>query len=319
MKYVFLTVFAAFLLWSCDDTSKLEKEIANIPIDIEIERFDQLFVKSNPENLQKLKNAYPFMFSARYSDSIWLKRMTDTLQQQMALEIDKTFQSMDNTEDEIIQLYQHLNYYFPELKAPRIITVNSDVEYRTKVIVTDTIALVSLDTYLGEDHEYYGSIQKYIRQNLNKNQIVPDLSNEYAKRYTYQSKRKTLLDEMVYYGKLLYFKDMVIPFKSDSEKIGYTDEQLQWAILNESEIWRYFVDRELLFSTDSKLPARFINPAPFSKFQLELDAESPGRLGQYIGWQIVRAYMNKNDASFKEMLSTDAETIFNQSKFKPRK
>jgi len=217
-------------LWSCDDTSKLEKEIANIPIDIEIERFDQLFVKSNPENLQKLKNAYPFMFSARYADSIWLKRMTDTLQQQMALEIDKTFQSMDNTEDEIIQLYQHLNYYFPELKAPRIITVNSDVEYRTKVIVTDTIALVSLDTYLGEDHEYYGSIQKYIRQNLNKNQIVPDLSNEYAKRYTYQSKRKTLLDEMVYYGKLLYFKDMVIPFKSDSEKIGYTDEQLQWAI-----------------------------------------------------------------------------------------
>ena len=59
----------------------------------------------------------------------------------------------------------------------------------------------------------------------------------------------------------------------------------------------------MLFSTDSKLPSRFINPAPFSKFNLELDGESPGRLGQYIGWQIVRAYANRSDASLKEILN----------------
>jgi uncharacterized protein YjaZ len=94
---------------------------------------------------------------------------------------------------------------------------------------------------------------------------------------------------------------------------------MEWAQENESEIWRYFVDRELLYSTDSKLPGRFINPAPFSKFYLELDAESPGRLGRYIGWQIVKAYMNQTDNSFKGMLITEAETIFKESRFKPRK
>jgi len=76
----------------------------------------------------------------------------------------------------------------------------------------------------------------------------------------------------------------------------------------------------LLFSTDSKLPSRFINPAPFSKFYIEdVDADSPGRLGQYIGWQIVRAYMDQNDVSLKEMLIKSTEEIFNNTKFKPRK
>ena len=80
------------------------------------------------------------------------------------------------------------------------------------------------------------------------------------------------------------------------------------------------MERELLYSTDSKLPGRFINPAPFSKFFLEgIDAASPGRLGQYIGWQIVRAYMLNNEVSLRDMLIMSTEDIFNNSKFKPRK
>jgi len=135
----------------------------------------------------------------------------------------------------------------------------------------------------------------------------------------YQPKRKSLLDEMIYFGKVLYFKDAVIPFKNDEEKMGYSKEQLDWAIDNEHYIWSYFVERELLYDTNSKLVLRFINPAPFSKFNLELDKESPGRIGQYLGWQIVRAYMKNNDATLLQMLGATAENIFNNSKFKPRK
>ena len=75
-----------------------------------------------------------------------------------------------------------------------------------------------------------------------------------------------------------------------------------------------------LYSTNSKLPNRFINPAPFSKFYLEgIDGESPGKIGQYIGWQIVKAYMDNNDTSFKDMLIMNAQELFNKSKFKPKK
>jgi hypothetical protein len=54
-------------------------------------------------------------------------------------------------------------------------------------------------------------------------------------------------------------------------------------------IWRYFIDKQLLYSDDQKLIPRFINPAPFSKFYLEIDNESPGKV-ELIGWQIVNSY-----------------------------
>lgn len=322
MKRIIILTSFILMVASCKKESELEKNIAKINTDIKVERFDRLFAEASAEDLPNLKKAYPFMFSEKYSDTFWLAKKSDTLQIQLFKEVAKTFPTFEETEVEIESLFNHLKYYFPEFNPPRIITVTNDVDYRNRVIVTDTIALIALDNYLGSEHEFYvyGNIDNYIRQNLKKEQLVVDLANEYAKKYTYQSQKRTLLDEMIYFGKLHYFKDVVIPFKTDAQRIWYSQEQLDWAIANESYIWRYFVERELLFSTDSKLPSRFINPAPFTKFYLEeIDADSPGRLGQYIGWQIVRAYMNQNDVSLKDMLIKSTEEIFNNTKFKPRK
>lgn len=315
---IFLMIFTVVI--SCKNENQLEKKIADINIDINVERFDKMFAEASINELPDLKKAYPFMFSNKYEDSYWVARKEDTLQEQLYIEVSKVFNDFNSTEVEIESLFNHLKYYFPEFNPPRIITALSDVDYRNKVIVTDSIALISIDTYLGSNHQFYSSIQKFITQNLTKEQLVVDLAGEYAKKYIYQQQTKTLLDDMIYFGKQLYFKDVVIPFKTEAERIGYSEEQLDWAKANESYIWRYFVDRELLFSTDSKLPSRFINPAPFTKFYLEeIDADSPGRLGQYIGWQIVKAYMNQNDVSLKDMLIKSTEDIFNNSKFKPRK
>ncbi|WP_166963185.1 gliding motility lipoprotein GldB [Yeosuana marina] len=320
MKNIFLLLCTLTLVVSCKKDSKLEGEISKIPIQVNIERFDKLFSEASLKDLPKLKKDYPFMFSKKYADSFWVARMKDTLQIELSKEVEKAYPNFNTPKAEIESLFQHIKYYFPEFRAPRIITTTSFVDYRNRIIVTDTIALISIDNYLGSDHKFYQGIQKYIREDFNTEHIVVDLAREYAKKYIYQKPNETLLDEMIYFGKQLYFEDKVIPFKTDAERISYTKEQLDWAHANESYIWRYFVEHELLFSTDSKLPSRFINPAPFTKFYLEeIDSESPGRLGQYIGWQIVRAYMANNDVSLKDMLITSPEEIFNNSKFKPRK
>ena len=86
-------------------------------------------------------------------------------------------------------------------------------------------------------------------------------------------------------------------------------------------VWR-IVATDLYHSKcqeDRKLLARFIIPAPFSRFNLELDNESPGRLGQYMGWQIVKSYMENNTTPVLEMLQMEATEIFNNAKFKPKK
>ena len=84
-------------------------------------------------------------------------------------------------------------------------------------------------------------------------------------------------------------------------------------------MWRYFIEKKLLYDTDQKLIPRFINPAPFSKFYLEIDNESPGRVGSWIGWQIVRSFMENNEVSLEQLLQMDAKEIFERSKYKPKK
>lgn len=319
MKHLLTSLLIILLAVSCRKTSDLEIEIAKINTDVQIERFDVLFSEVTADNLRALKQDYPFMFSNAYEDSFWLDKASDSLQRKLFKEVDRTFGDFSETEVEIESLFNHLKYYFPEFHVPRVITTTSDVDYRNRVIVTDTIAIVALDNYLGGEHEFYQSIPAYLKANFEKKQVVVDLAGVYAERYIYQ-KNKTFLDAMIYFGKQLYFKDLVIPFKSEAERMGYTKSQLEWAELNESYIWRYFIEREMLYSTNKELESRFIIDAPFSKFYLEgIDSESPGRLGQYMGWQIVRAYMEHNQVSLKDMLKTNPEEIFNNSKFKPRK
>lgn len=319
MKNVGFLIVLLLFFNACKEDDQLESEISKMDVEVKIERFDLAFAHANPADLPKLKEAYPFLFSERINDSIWIDRINDSLQKELSDEVEKTFANFDDVRDNIESLFQHLKYYDKTFKVPRLITVTSDVDYRNKTIVTDTIVLISLDTYLGADHHFYEGIQRFLTQNMKRSQIVSDLAANYSEKYIYQDQPKTLLDDMIYFGKQLYFKDKMIPFVSDAIKIGYSDVQLEWVKENESEIWRYFIERELLFSTDNSLAERFIADAPFSKFYLELDSESPGKIGQYMGWHIVRSYMKNNDVDFMDMMQKNADEIFNKSKFKPRK
>lgn len=319
IKHILLAGCFIFFM-SCDKQSDLERDISKINVELNIERFDRLFANTTEAELPNLKLEYPFLFPNRVPDSVWIETLKDTIQQELFEEVDKTFHDFSMLELDIYKLFQHIKFYDKTFNEPRFITVTNNVRYRESVVVTDTIALVALDNYLGPDHHFYTSIPAYISENFKPSDIAVNLAEAYAEKYAYQPNRKTLLDEMIYFGKLLYFKEVMIPFKTDAEKIGYTEDQLTWAINNESEVWSYFIERELLFSTDNKIPSRFITPAPFSKFYLEIDNDSPGRIGQYIGWQIVKAYMKQNkDVDLFKMMQTSAQEIFDNTKYKPNK
>ncbi len=147
----------------------------------------------------------------------------------------------------------------------------------------------------------------------------PDVATSYSRQLISKPRQRNFLAQMMYFGKELYLKDVWLPDYSDAEKIGYTEAEMTWATENEVDMWRYFIENELLYSTDAKLPGRFINPAPFSKFYLEIDNESPGMIGRYIGWQIVRSYMKNNNVTVPQLMIKTPEEIFKNSKYKPEK
>ena len=228
-KLTLLAILILTMLIGCKVDSKVEKEIDALDVDLVVERFDKHFGTSTVEDLPKLKSAYPFMFPKSYTDQDWIDRLNDSLQQQLHAEVIEEFADFPE-EDQITNLFKHLAYYYKEFQVPRVITVTSDVDYRNKTIVTDTIALIALDNYLGADHEFYGGIQEYIKQGFERDMIISDLCGSYAAKLIYRSQSKTFLDDMIYYGKQLYFKDMMIPDVSDALKIGYSDLQLEWKL-----------------------------------------------------------------------------------------
>ncbi|WP_247716524.1 gliding motility lipoprotein GldB [Sinomicrobium weinanense] len=307
------------VIFSCDRKDLLEEEIAQIEMEVQVDRFDVEFSKATPEDLPQLKSAYPFLFPSQYKDSVWIVKMKDTVQREIFEEVARVFPDFSEPTEELRSLFQHIKYYFPEFKEPRVITLTSEVEYKNRVIWADSLLLLSLDVYLGTDHRFYERLPQYQKKNFTAGQIVSDVASDYVVKRIPPDQDRSFLGAMIRAGKELYLKDLLIPFKNDASRIGYTVEEMDWTRANESEMWRYFVERSLLFSTDSRLKSRFIEPAPFSKFYLEIDNESPGGVGRFIGWRIVRAYMHNNNVSLQDMLKTSAEDIFNKSGYKPKK
>ena len=320
MKTRIITVLVIFFsLHSCKNETGVSDDISRIPLNLTVLRFDREFAEAKPGDIPKLKQKFPYLFPKQYSDSVWIAKLKDSLQNEIFSEVNGTFGSFDTETADLELLFKHVLYYFPNYQVPEVITVISDVDYSNRVILADTLLLIGLDNYLGKDHKFYRGIEHYIAAGLDKTYLISDVAGAFGKTTLGFPSDRTFLAQMIYYGKELYLKDQLIPLATDAQKIVYTPEELEWARANEEQIWRYFIERELLYSTDNMLAPRFLDPAPFSKFRLELDNESPGRLGRYMGWQIVRAFMNNNDVKLIQLLGLSSDEIFKKSNYKPKK
>ncbi|MDI5948985.1 gliding motility lipoprotein GldB [Flavobacterium yafengii] len=316
-KYLFLVVFCLFIL-SCDKKNKVESAVTAIPVEVKVERFDKIFFETPPQDLEKVKKQFPFFFPPGNDNNVWLNKMQDPLWRELYTEVQKKYSDFEPVKMELELLFKHIKYYFPKTKTPKVITVISEMDYKNKAIYADSLVVISLELYLGKNHKFY-QFPNYLKQNFEERQIAPDVVSSFSARNIPPVLDKDLLSQMIYYGKQLYLKDLLLPDYTDAEKMGYSPEQITWCQENESYMWRYFIEKEMLYNNDQKLISRFINPAPFSKFYLEIDNESPGQVGSWIGWQMVRSYMKNNDVPLVDLLKTNAKEIFVKSKYKPKK
>ena len=286
---------------------------------LKIERFEKVFYESDSTSVEEVKEKYPFFFPSNFSNETWIKRLNDPIQREIYNEILFQYDDLSFLELQITQFLETNDNYFDFVLKPRLITVNTDVDYRNRIILADSILLIGLDNYLGEDHRFYDGIPTYIKENLNQQNIISDIASQYANKLIPQLDDYTFLDKIIYHGKILYYKDISLIGVSDKDKIGYSEKKIKWAIENEYFVWTYFIENSILFDPDNKLINRFINNAPFSRFYLENDKDSSEMIGKFIGWQIVKSFMKNNKISFEEMIALKPIDIYNKSKYKPKK
>ena len=108
-----------------------------------------------------------------------------------------------------------------------------------------------------------------------------------------------------------------MPNAPDSVKTGYTKHQLDWCRKNEGLIWAEIVRNEDLNSLNPTVIQTYIGEGPFTQGMPPED--SPGNIGQWLGWQILKKYIAKNSSlKPEEIMKTPARKIIEEAKYKPK-
>ncbi len=208
----------------------------------------------------------------------------------------------------------------PEIKTPKVYTYISGFDIQMPIKYSDSALIIGLDLYLGKDYSAYKNTlgyPLYIINRLERNYILPDAFREIAWAHLPDAQPSTLLDAMIEQGKIIYFTELMLPDSKPAELIKYTNEQLSWILSNEQNMWTFIIDNQLLYSADPKAMTMFMTDGPFTSGFSE---KSPSRTGYWIGWQIVKNYMERNDVPLSDLLKeTDSQKILEQSGYKPAK
>ena len=334
MKKTFFYFLLLIMLSSCKSGKHLP-DISGVQVNIATQRFEKDFfsldtVKIDPA-LDAINKKYPgfaidFLFNILGTSP---KNASGDIKlfirsyQSIYKDADSIFADMDKINEAILKSFKYVHYYFPEYKLPRkLISFIGPINGYACILTPDAIA-VGLQLFLGKDHPVYASAEGqalyplFVSRRFDKLYIpVNIIHNIIDDMYPEKKSGRPLIEQMIESGKKLYLIDQFLPELPDSLKTGYTDNQLKDCYKNEKNIWSLFVQNDYLYKADPQLVRDYLTDAPFTQ---ALGEGSPGNIGQFTGWQIVKKWMNKNSkVSLKELMEKDPGELFNEAKYKPQ-
>ena len=222
--------------------------------------------------------------------------------------------------EEMEMAFKHFKYYYPNEPTPVIFTFQSGFNY--KIVPNDTLLGIGLEWYIGSGNNLIKRLSPqafpvYEKEKMQSEYLVVDAVKGYLK-VKFQNKMimENLLSVMIFYGKIMYLTDAMIHNKSDAIKMNYTNDELNWCVDNEKEIWTFLAKNNLLFESSMREISKWVNDGPFTN---GLPQESPSRVGIWMGWQMVKQYMEDNPKiSLQRMMEMENNSLF-LNNYKPGK
>jgi len=328
MKKHFLWLVVIFLVFTgCKRTCELPEEMGKLKMEVSIERLENdLFACKSVDDVLKFLNAHQvlkteFLGSAQYpNDTVLAKNLLgriqnpyiDTLRQDVQAE----FGNMSDLKTEFENAFAYIRGYDPTFPNPRIQTLVTGFG-SSEMIVSDTLIIIGLDYYAGPGASFRPKeFPDYILDRFQKEYIVPAVIMILSDNYISTDHSDiTMLADMIYYGKKYYFAKEAMPCTQDSLIIWYTGKQLEDINDNKQLIWANFLHNELLYETNHINKEKFLGERPNT---YEISAICPGRIGAWLGWEIVIEYMNRNpDVTLPQLMrQQNAQKIFNESNYR---
>jgi len=340
--FLLSTILFFVIVSSCNkcnkENSNLKVDVSKVEVvDVKIHRYEMALAKVNPkkikEDLKPLVSEFNFFLNGSLDDPTNLQQIKSFICDPLFTELYndgmKIYPDLSDVEKELTNAFKHYKFYYPSKAIPKVFTYISIFDFEQPIKYdADSVLIIALDMYYGSNYKNYKfimlpdgtvGIPTFKTFQYKKEFIVPDCMHEIAKtKVDHNKSSKDFLEEMIYQGKILFFVDAMLPDANDTLKIAYSSKKLQWCADNEKNIWAFFIDNNLLFSSDQHKYLKFLNDGPFTS---AFSKESPARIGVWMGWQIVRKYMNKHkEITLTQLMDDyDAQKILSMSGYKPKK
>lgn len=337
-KQIYLIFISLLVLTACGRRNKVD--VSDIDINVTIRRFDNSFdsLRTGPiaPKALKLQQQYGAFYpdfiqrilqAGSIKDTVYLatlrKVFTSKAYADLKHEVDSVYSNLDKQNAELTDAFRRIKYYFPKKDLPKVYSYVSGFQAQTAI--GNGYAGIGLDLFLGARSKFYPAIIEsfphYISRFFTPENIAPRVVEGILREdmFPEPTENKTMLQKMIYEGKIMYAMDLLLPDVADSIKIRYTNTQLDWANKFKPQIWGYFLEENLIYNSDVLKNQQYFNDAPFTVGLGEKNESAP-RLGTWTGWQIVRAYMDRhpNVSLSRLMGNQDAQGILNDSKYRPK-
>lgn len=217
------------------------------------------------------------------------------------------------------QMMRYYRYYLPKRPLPRFVTAVTEF-LSDAYAVNDSLVMIGLDMFMGEDFPGYNpdDFPQYLRRQFRREYMTTKVALTLASRVVGPPPGDRILDHMINNGKILYLVDVLLPTVPDSMKMGYTQAQLEGCHANEQEVWARLLDMKVLFEPLSSKNQKIVEPSPAADNVFQ---EAPGEIGNWVGWQIVKAYMQRYpNTSFEDLVNLrDTQQFLEKAKYKPKR
>lgn len=330
----FLCVVCIVLLLVITGCTKNNDECVFIPdtssikISVSIDALQDSFVNvSSKTELVKLLTHHPeirdyiFRRSEYPNDSVFINeifnRFSNPHIDTLLLETKRVFKDLGELKAQFQQAFTNIKYYYPNFNPPKVVTLISGLD--TDLLVTDSLIVISLDFFLGPNAKYRPKMYDYLLRQYGKENIVPSCMLFYGIRDEFNKTDladKTVLADMIAYGKSFYFAKHMLPCVPDSIFIWYTADEVKGARKNQDLIWARLIEDQVLYATSHVVKQKYLGERPQT---LEVGEKCPGRIAQWVGWQIVNKYAETHPKmTLPDVMSvSNADQLFKESRYKP--
>jgi hypothetical protein len=337
MKSITLILLIACFI-SCRNQNHAP-DVSTIPVTVKVERFDQAFFAMDSNQvaagLRALNRQYPYFLNDFVANVLGAGNLSDTNQTavkasrqflcsylQVADSMAMRLQSVGWLEKELQRGFQFVKYYFPNYQLPaKVVTFIGPFDAPGVVMTRYTLG-IGLQQFAGQGFSFYKSLQgqelypDYISRRFELAYITPNCLMAIAQDlFPDNSGDKPLLNQMIQKGKYWWLVDKFLPETPDSLKTGFSQRQLDWCQANEGEIWNFFLQRDM-YTLDPDIIKDYLGEGPNTQ---GMPTSSPGNIGQWVGWQIVRKYAADHPSiSPEELMKADPKKIVEDAKYKPK-